>query len=149
MASHNRIWNFFTFSCCIIVLLVPLMATRPQQPSAASRVHGKYSTFRMEYPEWTFNHLAVDHRNGNVYLGAVNRIYKLSPELDVQVSHQTGPDEDNRNCYPPRIVQPCSEPLTLTNNQQDAADGLPWEPAAGLRQPVPGYLQTPSPGWSL
>uniref|UniRef100_A0A8C1XEV4 Plexin A4 n=1 Tax=Cyprinus carpio TaxID=7962 RepID=A0A8C1XEV4_CYPCA len=74
------------------------------------------STFRMEYPEWTFNHLAVDHRNGNVYLGAVNRIYKLSPGLDVQVSHQTGPDEDNRNCYPPRIVQPCSEPLTLTNN---------------------------------
>uniref|UniRef100_A0A671REW4 Plexin-A4-like n=1 Tax=Sinocyclocheilus anshuiensis TaxID=1608454 RepID=A0A671REW4_9TELE len=76
----------------------------------------KYSTFRVEYPEWTFNHLAVDHRNGNVYLGAVNRIYKLSSGLDVQVSHQTGPDEDNRNCYPPRIVQPCSEPLTLTNN---------------------------------
>uniref|UniRef100_A0A672NFM3 Plexin-A4 n=1 Tax=Sinocyclocheilus grahami TaxID=75366 RepID=A0A672NFM3_SINGR len=97
-------WNFFTFSCCIIVLLVPLVATSPQH------------TFRVEYPEWTFNHLAVDHRNGNVYLGAVNRIYKLSPGLDVQVSHQTGPDEDNRNCYPPRIVQPCSEPLTLTNN---------------------------------
>uniref|UniRef100_A0A672NEP2 Plexin-A4 n=1 Tax=Sinocyclocheilus grahami TaxID=75366 RepID=A0A672NEP2_SINGR len=116
MASHNRRWNFFTFSCCIIVLLVPLVATSPQQPSAASRVHEKYSTFRVEYPEWTFNHLAVDHRNGNVYLGAVNRIYKLSPGLDVQVSHQTGPDEDNRNCYPPRIVQPCSEPLTLTNN---------------------------------
>uniref|UniRef100_A0A673J7F5 Plexin-A4-like n=1 Tax=Sinocyclocheilus rhinocerous TaxID=307959 RepID=A0A673J7F5_9TELE len=104
MASHNRRWNFFTFSCCIIVLLVPLVATSPQH------------TFRVEYPEWTFNHLAVDHRNGNVYLGAVNRIYKLSPGLDVQVSHQTGPDEDNRNCYPPRIVQPCSEPLTLTNN---------------------------------
>uniref|UniRef100_A0A671RFG1 Plexin-A4-like n=1 Tax=Sinocyclocheilus anshuiensis TaxID=1608454 RepID=A0A671RFG1_9TELE len=87
-----------------------------KKPSAASRVHEKYSTFRVEYPEWTFNHLAVDHRNGNVYLGAVNRIYKLSSGLDVQVSHQTGPDEDNRNCYPPRIVQPCSEPLTLTNN---------------------------------
>uniref|UniRef100_A0A672LKU0 Plexin-A4-like n=1 Tax=Sinocyclocheilus grahami TaxID=75366 RepID=A0A672LKU0_SINGR len=96
--------NCFTFSCCIIVLLVPLVATRPQH------------TFQVENPEWTFNHLAVDHRNGNVYLGAVNRIYKLSPGLDVQVSHQTGPDEDNRNCYPPRIVQPCSEPLTLTNN---------------------------------
>uniref|UniRef100_A0A672LP66 Plexin-A4-like n=1 Tax=Sinocyclocheilus grahami TaxID=75366 RepID=A0A672LP66_SINGR len=86
------------------------------RPSAASRVHEEYSTFQVENPEWTFNHLAVDHRNGNVYLGAVNRIYKLSPGLDVQVSHQTGPDEDNRNCYPPRIVQPCSEPLTLTNN---------------------------------
>uniref|UniRef100_A0A9J8CKQ9 Plexin-A4 n=1 Tax=Cyprinus carpio carpio TaxID=630221 RepID=A0A9J8CKQ9_CYPCA len=116
MAFHNRRWNCFSFSCCIIVLLVPLVATRPQQPSVASRVHEEYSTFQVENPEWTFNHLAVDHRNGNVYLGAVNRIYKLSPGLDVQVSHQTGPDEDNRNCYPPRIVQPCSEPLTLTNN---------------------------------
>uniref|UniRef100_A0AAQ4RK98 Plexin A4 n=1 Tax=Gasterosteus aculeatus aculeatus TaxID=481459 RepID=A0AAQ4RK98_GASAC len=67
-------------------------------------------------PEWKFNHLAVDYRNGNVYLGAVNRIYKLSPGLEVQVSHETGPDEDNRKCYPPRIVQPCSEPLSLTNN---------------------------------
>uniref|UniRef100_A0A8C1QUF9 Plexin A4 n=1 Tax=Cyprinus carpio TaxID=7962 RepID=A0A8C1QUF9_CYPCA len=104
MAFHIRRWNCFSFSCCIIVLLVPLVATRPQH------------TFQVENPEWTFNHLAVDHRNGNVYLGAVNRIYKLSPGLDVQVSHQTGPDEDNRNCYPPRIVQPCSEPLTLTNN---------------------------------
>lgn len=60
--------------------------------------------------------MAVDYRNGNVYLGAVNRIYKLSPGLELQVSHETGPDEDNRECYPPRIVQPCSEPLTLTNN---------------------------------
>uniref|UniRef100_A0AAQ4P298 Plexin A4 n=1 Tax=Gasterosteus aculeatus aculeatus TaxID=481459 RepID=A0AAQ4P298_GASAC len=75
-----------------------------------------YASFRAENPEWKFNHLAVDYRNGNVYLGAVNRIYKLSPGLEVQVSHETGPDEDNRKCYPPRIVQPCSEPLSLTNN---------------------------------
>uniref|UniRef100_A0A8C1LP40 Plexin A4 n=1 Tax=Cyprinus carpio TaxID=7962 RepID=A0A8C1LP40_CYPCA len=100
----------------LIITVDSIPFTLPQQPSVASRVHEEYSTFQVENPEWTFNHLAVDHRNGNVYLGAVNRIYKLSPGLDVQVSHQTGPDEDNRNCYPPRIVQPCSEPLTLTNN---------------------------------
>uniref|UniRef100_A0A8C7Z5M9 Plexin A4 n=1 Tax=Oryzias sinensis TaxID=183150 RepID=A0A8C7Z5M9_9TELE len=76
----------------------------------------EYASFHAENPEWTFNHLAVDYRNGNVYLGAVNRIYKLSPGLDVQVFHVTGPEEDNRKCYPPRIVQPCNEPLTLTNN---------------------------------
>lgn len=94
----------------------------PQAHSAGSQVitaslqEEEYASFRAENPEWTFNHLAVDYRNGNVYLGAVNRIYKLSPDLEVQVSHETGPDEDNRKCYPPRIVQPCSEPLTLTNN---------------------------------
>uniref|UniRef100_A0AAY4CRP6 Sema domain-containing protein n=1 Tax=Denticeps clupeoides TaxID=299321 RepID=A0AAY4CRP6_9TELE len=86
-----------------------------QQPAGAV-LDKTFRTFHSENSEMTFNHLTVDYRNGNVYLGAVNRIYKLSPGLEVQVSHQTGPDEDNRNCYPPRIVQPCSEPLALTNN---------------------------------
>lgn len=86
------------------------------QVITASLQEEEYASFRAENSEWKFNHLAVDYRNGNVYLGAVNRIYKLSPNLEVQVSHETGPDEDNRECYPPRIVQPCSEPLTLTNN---------------------------------
>uniref|UniRef100_A0A8B9TIB1 Plexin A4 n=1 Tax=Anas platyrhynchos TaxID=8839 RepID=A0A8B9TIB1_ANAPL len=63
-----------------------------------------------------FNHLVVDERTGHIYLGAVNRIYKLSSDLKVLVTHQTGPDEDNPKCYPPRIVQTCNEPLTPTNN---------------------------------
>ncbi|XP_076861455.1 plexin-A4 isoform X2 [Brachyhypopomus gauderio] len=117
MASHDRKLNSLIVSCCFSVLLLGrLSASRSQLPSAPSRVDEGYRTFRAESPERTFNHLAVDRRNGNVYLGAVNRIYKLAPALEVQVSHQTGPDEDNRNCYPPRIVQPCSEPLALTNN---------------------------------
>uniref|UniRef100_A0AAY5ETK9 Plexin-A4 n=1 Tax=Electrophorus electricus TaxID=8005 RepID=A0AAY5ETK9_ELEEL len=116
MASHDRKLNCLLVSCCFSVFLLPLSATRPQQPPTPTRVDQGYRTFRAENPEWTLNHLAVDRRNGNVYLGAVNRIYKLAPALDIQVSHQTGPDEDNRNCYPPRIVQPCSEPLALTDN---------------------------------
>ncbi|KAG7456259.1 hypothetical protein MATL_G00249860 [Megalops atlanticus] len=103
---------------CLFHVLAPLSSAsrQQQQPAVPSAAGGDYSTFRVENPEWTFNHLAVDFRNGNVYLGAVNRIYKLSPGLELQVSHQTGPDEDNRKCYPPRIVQPCGEPLALTNN---------------------------------
>uniref|UniRef100_A0A3B3Z805 Sema domain-containing protein n=1 Tax=Periophthalmus magnuspinnatus TaxID=409849 RepID=A0A3B3Z805_9GOBI len=115
------------FTCCFLsclVLPVPCltMVHGPQALSSGSQVitaslqQDQYASFHAENPEWTFNHLAVDYRNGNVYLGAVNRIYKLSPSLEVQVYHETGPDEDNRKCYPPRIVQPCSEPLTLTNN---------------------------------
>uniref|UniRef100_A0A5F9DDX2 Plexin A4 n=1 Tax=Oryctolagus cuniculus TaxID=9986 RepID=A0A5F9DDX2_RABIT len=67
-------------------------------------------------PAESFNHLVVDERTGHIYLGAVNRIYKLSSDLKVLVTHQTGPDEDNPKCYPPRIVQTCMEPLTTTNN---------------------------------
>ncbi|XP_061107198.1 plexin-A4 [Conger conger] len=102
--------------CLFHVLALPLSESRQQQPATQNAIDAEYSTFYVENPEWTLNHLAVDSRNGNVYLGAVNRIYKLSPALELQVSHQTGPDEDNRKCYPPRIVQPCGEPLALTNN---------------------------------
>ncbi|KYO38809.1 hypothetical protein Y1Q_0023480 [Alligator mississippiensis] len=69
-----------------------------------------------EQAEGTFNHLVVDEKTGHIYLGAVNRIYKLSSDLKVLVTHQTGPDDDNPKCYPPRIVQTCNEPLTPTNN---------------------------------
>uniref|UniRef100_A0A8C9W915 Plexin-A4 n=1 Tax=Scleropages formosus TaxID=113540 RepID=A0A8C9W915_SCLFO len=117
MAPFPLKWACVTL-CCLFrpleALSASLASSKLQQPTAA--VAEEYSTFRAENPEWTFNHLAVDVRNGNVYLGAVNRIYKLSSTLELQVSHQTGPDEDNRKCYPPRIVQPCSEPLALTNN---------------------------------
>lgn len=126
MTSLTRNRTCFFVCCFLSSLVFPVMSQTvvhaPQAHSAGSQVitaslqEEEYASFRAENPEWTFNHLAVDYRNGNVYLGAVNRIYKLSPDLEVQVSHETGPDEDNRKCYPPRIVQPCSEPLTLTNN---------------------------------
>ncbi|KAL2102653.1 hypothetical protein ACEWY4_001821 [Coilia grayii] len=114
MASTTRKWTFLIACCFLSTLALPFAASRHQTPPTA--VADDYHTIHSENSEMTFNHLAVDKRNGNVYLGAVNRIYKLSPGLEVQVSHQTGPDEDNRDCYPPRIVQPCSEPLSLTNN---------------------------------
>lgn len=126
MTSLPTIRTYFSVCCFLFSLVLPVtsqtVVQAPQAHSAGSQVitallqEEGYASFHAEKSEWTFNHLAVDYRNGNVYLGAVNRIYKLSPSLEVQVSHETGPDEDNRKCYPPRIVQPCSEPLTLTNN---------------------------------
>lgn len=110
----------FFLSSSVLPVTSQTVVQAPQAHSSqvitASLQKEEYALFRAENAEWKFNHLAVDYRNGNVYLGAVNRIYKLSPSLEVQLSHQTGPDEDNRECYPPRIVQSCSEPLTLTNN---------------------------------
>uniref|UniRef100_A0A8C3KXW7 Plexin A2 n=1 Tax=Chrysolophus pictus TaxID=9089 RepID=A0A8C3KXW7_CHRPC len=66
--------------------------------------------------DWTFNHLTVHQSTGAVYVGAINRVYKLSGNLTILVAHKTGPEEDNKSCYPPLIVQPCTEVLTLTNN---------------------------------
>ncbi|KAK2086460.1 Plexin-A2 [Saguinus oedipus] len=87
------------------VLLAPPAAGMPQ-----------FSTFHSENRDWTFNHLTVHRGTGAVYVGAINRVYKLTGNLTIQVAHKTGPEEDNKSCYPPLIVQPCSEVLTLTNN---------------------------------
>ncbi|NXF89154.1 PLXA2 protein, partial [Eubucco bourcierii] len=75
-----------------------------------------FNTFHSEHRDWTFNHLTVHQGTGAVYVGAINRVYKLSGNLTILVAHKTGPEEDNKSCYPPLIVQPCSEILTLTNN---------------------------------
>uniref|UniRef100_A0A8C5FQ70 Sema domain-containing protein n=1 Tax=Gadus morhua TaxID=8049 RepID=A0A8C5FQ70_GADMO len=74
------------------------------------------SVFQSERKEWALNHLTVHQSTGALYVGAVNRIYKLSANLTLLVSHDTGPEYDNKACYPPLIVQPCSEPLASTDN---------------------------------
>uniref|UniRef100_A0A8B9ZH66 Plexin A1 n=1 Tax=Anas platyrhynchos TaxID=8839 RepID=A0A8B9ZH66_ANAPL len=51
-----------------------------------------------------------------VYVGAVNRIYKLSNNLTLLRTHVTGPVEDNEKCYPPPSVQSCPHGLVSTNN---------------------------------
>ncbi|KAF3861062.1 hypothetical protein F7725_001317 [Dissostichus mawsoni] len=75
-----------------------------------------FTTFHPERRDWLFNHLTVHQTTGALYIGAVNRVYKLSGNLTLLVSHDTGPEDDNKACYPPLIVQPCSEPLVSTNN---------------------------------
>lgn len=74
------------------------------------------TVFRSERPEWSLSHLAVHQSSGVVYVGGVNRVYKLSSDLALLVTHNTGPELDNQACYPPLIMQPCSEPLTRTDN---------------------------------
>ncbi|XP_006159375.1 LOW QUALITY PROTEIN: plexin-A2 [Tupaia chinensis] len=97
-------WSVVLLSV-VWVLLAPQAASMPQ-----------FSTFHSENRDWTFNHLTVHRGTGAVYVGAINRVYKLTGNLTIQVAHKTGPEEDNKSCYPPLIVQPCSEVLTLTNN---------------------------------
>uniref|UniRef100_A0A4W4GRE5 Plexin-A2 n=1 Tax=Electrophorus electricus TaxID=8005 RepID=A0A4W4GRE5_ELEEL len=83
---------------------------------AGTCVGQTFTTFHPERREWSFNHLTVHQMTGALYIGAVNRVYKLSGNLTLLVSHDTGPEDDNKACYPPLIVQPCSEPLVPTNN---------------------------------
>nr|XP_034833100.1 uncharacterized protein LOC117989797 [Maniola hyperantus] len=55
-----------------------------------------------------FNHLVVDRNTGRVYIGAVNNIYQLSPDLEVVQSIETGPVNDSAQCTfdcPPNFVK--------------------------------------------
>ncbi|KAK5895331.1 hypothetical protein CesoFtcFv8_011929 [Champsocephalus esox] len=100
-----------------------------------------FTTFHPERRDWLFNHLTVHQTTGALYIGAVNRVYKLSGNLTLLVSHDTGPEDDNKACYPPLIVQPCSEPSGLHKQRQQApAHRLLPEPPAGMRQPLSGRL---------
>ncbi|KAI7794329.1 putative plexin-A2 [Triplophysa rosa] len=101
--NQSPTWGF-TWSW-LLFLVLPLVCSEQT-----------FTTFHPERREWAFNHLTVHKTTGALYIGAVNRVYKLSGNLTLLVSHDTGPEDDNKACYPPLIVQPCSEPLVSTNN---------------------------------
>ncbi|XP_041702400.1 plexin-A1 isoform X1 [Coregonus clupeaformis] len=67
-------------------------------------------------PEGGLTHLVVHNKTGEVYLGAVNWIFKLSSNLTKLRSHVTGPVVDNEKCYPPPGVQSCPHELAQTSN---------------------------------
>ncbi|KAF6215982.1 hypothetical protein GE061_000319 [Apolygus lucorum] len=48
--------------------------------------------------DFKFNHLVVDKNTGRVFVGAVNRLYQLSPDLDLVVAESTGPKDDSPDC---------------------------------------------------
>nr|XP_033778727.1 plexin-A3 isoform X2 [Geotrypetes seraphini] len=79
--------------------------------------HPSQTTFqRFTLTDTKLTHLAVHQQTGEVYLGAVNRIYKLSENLTELKIHLTGPIDDNAYCYPPPSVRVCSHRLAPADN---------------------------------
>ena len=66
-----------------------------------------------------FNSLAIDKNTGRVYVGAVNKMYQLSPDLDLTISAITGPKEDSPLCS---VLPECPSSVEkkLTNNVNKA-----------------------------
>lgn len=48
--------------------------------------------------DFKFNHLVVDKNTGRVFIGAVNRLYQLSPDLELVGAETTGPEPDSPDC---------------------------------------------------
>ncbi|XP_062930807.1 plexin-B2 isoform X2 [Cynocephalus volans] len=67
------------------------------------------------HSETELNHLVVDEASGVVYVGAVNVLYQLSADLQLEQQVATGPALDNKKCTPPIEPSQCHEAV-LTNN---------------------------------
>lgn len=83
--------------------------------SGASPRSRKLLSFRSETE---LNHLAVDGDTGVVYLGAVNALYQLSADLQLEQRVSTGPKRDNKKCTPPIEPSQCHEAVETDNVNQ-------------------------------
>ncbi|XP_044066590.1 plexin-A1-like isoform X3 [Siniperca chuatsi] len=92
------------------ILFLLLSLSMPSTTSSSS------SLLSFSPPEGGLTHLVVHNKTGEVYLGAINWIYKLSSNLTKLRSHVTGPVTDNPRCYPPPGVQSCPHELVQTSN---------------------------------
>lgn len=83
--------------------------------TSASLRPRKLDSFRSETE---LNHLVVDEASGMVYVGAVNMLYQLSADLQLEQRAATGPALDNKKCTPPIEVSQCHEAVQTDNVNQ-------------------------------
>lgn len=63
------------------------------------------------------NNVVADPRTGRLYVGAVNYVYQLNPDLQLESRTETGPRRDNRQCTPP-VTDACEEAVDTDNHNK-------------------------------
>lgn len=76
--------------------------------------HGKNAEFLSEA---LINNVVVNPRTGRLYVGAVNNLYQLNPNLEVESRTETGPKRDNKQCTPP-VTDACEEAEDTDNHNK-------------------------------
>lgn len=78
----------------LLILILTLSLSLPTVLSLPADIVQKFHDPEVE----RMNHLVVDKNTGRVYVGAVNRLYQLSPDLLLVVKEVTGPKGDSTAC---------------------------------------------------
>lgn len=101
--------HFWFFSVAFALLVhLPLFYCYP------TYTHSRDVTSELSDAAQQFYHMVVDPATGNLFIGALNRIHKLTADLEHSVSEVTGPEDDHQQCgAPPR---PCENTRVPTDN---------------------------------
>ncbi|XP_076870268.1 plexin-B1 [Brachyhypopomus gauderio] len=98
--------------CAALPVLLCCVLARSPAPS------GRYPAFTSD--DAPFEHLALhpDPAVGRVYLGARDRLFQLSPALDLEEEAGTGPVTDSRDCLPPISNSSCPQARPTSNHNK-------------------------------
>ncbi|GAB6029304.1 hypothetical protein CHUAL_005069 [Chamberlinius hualienensis] len=115
----NRVWRtishvlrFSTVSKLMTILfLIKLLSvtvvSATKSPSLTPKQPLRDQTVATFYrPNVNLSHMVVDRTTGKLYVGGVNRLYQLSPDLKLEVELSTGPKLDSPFCSPSQVSCP-------------------------------------------
>jgi len=66
---------------------------------------------------FVLKHMALDPQSGSVYVGAINRLYEMDPNLRLEATVVTGPKLDNPNCHASGCESDSNSELTNNVNK--------------------------------
>ena len=103
--SHHQLHYHTRHSLLIFAILMTMTTVlvssqrtvRAPPVSSSSSSPPQYTYFEDVNSE-KFNHLTMNDFTGDVYIGAVNRIYQLKPSLEMETYLEMGPRDDSVDC---------------------------------------------------
>lgn len=89
-----------SFSTAFLLMLLLMNTHLIRQTACQRTIHAtnhSHSYFE-DLLNDKFSHFIIDEHNGRVFVGAVNKIYQLKPNLDLEAVVEMGPRDDSPEC---------------------------------------------------